>query len=407
MTAVWTLWKKELVDALRDRRTLAMMLLVPLALYPALLMLMGVLLTAGKERLAREELSVAVCGPEAEALLPAADAPAHTQLVAMPRAEAEAKLKAEEKTLWAAVEAAPGTAEALRAGRQAEVTLLYTKRADRSIEARDRLKKVLEEKGAKVVSARLVAANLPPTFAEPLKVDEQDVDFQENMGPLIASRLLPSILVIMLFMGAFYAALDTTAGEKERGTLETLLVAPVRPVEVMLAKYLAVTVIAIVATLVNLGAMAATFRMGLTLGEGIRASMSLSAPQVLTLLLGLVPAACLVSALSLAVASLARTYKEGQSVLTPVLMLGVLPGVAAQMPGIELTAGTALVPLLNVALLVRAVALGSVPWEHVALTILSVGGCCAAAVWMAANAFKSEALRFGGVEGWRDLFRLR
>jgi sodium transport system permease protein len=305
------------------------------------------------------------------------------------------------------VEAEPGAAKALEAGQQAKVTLLYTKRSDRSIEARDRLRKALEAKGAKVLEQRLVASNLPPTFARPVELEERDVDFQQNVGPLIASRMLPSLLVMMLFMGAFYAALDVTAGEKERGTLETLLVAPVRPFEVMLSKYLAVALVAVVTALVNLAAMGVTFGFGIKLDQGLQASVSLTAGQVMMLLFGLVPAACLVSALSLAVASLARTHKEGQSLLTPLLMVGILPGVAAQMPGIELSTGTALVPLLNVALLVRAVVLGPVPWTHVGLTLVSVGLCCVGAIWMAANAFKSEKLRFGGTEGWRDLFRLR
>lgn len=407
MRAIGTLWFKEMIDVLRDRRTLALMLLVPVALYPLLLGLIGLMTVAGHERLANEELAIAVVGEEAQALVGTAP-PAHTHFLPMTREAAEAALRAEgEKAVRAAVVVAPDAAASLAANRQVPVTLLYTKRSDRSIEARDRLRKLLEQKGTRLAEERLARANLPATFAEPLQLTEQDVEFAKNMGPLVASRLLPSILLMMLFMGAFYAALDLTAGEKERGTLETLLVAPVRPLEVMLAKYLAVAIVAVVTSLVNLGAMAMTFRLGLQLGEGMEASVSLTAGQVLTLLLGLVPAACLVSALSLAVASLARTYKEGQGMLTPLLMAGILPGVAAQMPGVELSAGTAMVPLLNVALLVRAVVLGPVPWTHVVLTLISVSACCGAALWMAANAFKSEALRFGGVEGWRELFRLK
>jgi len=121
----------------------------------------------------------------------------------------------------------------------------------------------------------------------------------------------------------------------------------------------------------------------------------------------LIPAAFLVSALSLAVASLARTYKEGQSFLTPLMIAGIVPGVVTQMPGIELSDATAAVPLLNVALVIKASILGSVSPLHLVLTTASVLMCVALAVWLAANAFGSEAIRFGGAAEWRDLFRRR
>jgi ABC-type Na+ efflux pump permease subunit len=208
-------------------------------------------------------------------------------------------------------------------------------------------------------------------------------------------------------MGAIYPALDTTAGEKERGTLETLLVAPVRPLEVMLAKYLTVALVSTLASLMNLAAMGVTFMVGLQLGGPTPIRLELGAGQLATLLACLVPCAFMVSGLCLVVASLARNFKEGQALLTPVMLVATLPGILALMPGIELNAGTALLPLLNVALLVKATILGTASGLHVALTVLSVGACAAVTLALAANAFQSEALRFGGTESWRDLFRVR
>ena len=236
-------------------------------------------------------------------------------------------------------------------------------------------------------------------------VESVDIDFQKDLGPLVASRLLPIILVVMLFMGALYPAIDVTAGEKERGTLETLLVAPVSPLEVMAAKYLTVAVIASLATCANLAAMAATFAFGIQLGEAQTITLHFTAGQILTLLACLLPAAFMVSGVALAIASLARNFKEAQSLLTPVSVLGILPGMLALMPGIELTPLTAAVPLLNVALLVKAVTLGAVHPLEVAITLASIAICSLGALRLAANAFTSEALRFGGTESWRGLFR--
>ena len=405
MSPLRTLLRKELLDALRDRRALFTLLFLPVFLYPGTLLLVGGVMARGKDRLKKEPLVVAVASQDAQALLARGAAPDFTTFARHPRAEAEALLQ--EKAVWAVVDAEEGTVAALDKGEQAKVTLLYTRRTDRSMEARERVERLLEGLGKKALEVRLLDAKLPAQWAEPVLTEARDVDFEKDVGPLVASRVLPVILVVMLFMGALYPAVDATAGEKERGTLETLLVAPVRPLEVMAAKYLTVAALATVSALANLAAMGVTFSLGLTVADGLTATMRLGAGQVVALLACLVPSALLVSGFSLAVASLARTFREGQSLLTPLVLTGTLPGLVALMPGMELGPWTALVPLLNVALLVKAVPLGAAQPLHVALTALSTLAASAVGLWLSANAFRSEALRFGGPGAWRDLFRIR
>jgi sodium transport system permease protein len=133
--------------------------------------------------------------------------------------------------------------------------------------------------------------------------------------------------------------------------------------------------------------------------------MRLSWGQVLSLLACLLPAAILISGLALAVASLAKSVREGQNLLAPLVMVGTVPGILAMMPGVELTAVTALIPLLNLALLVKSVALSSAQPLHVVLTAVSTLLFSTFGLWLSANAFRSEALRFGGAGAIWDLFR--
>ncbi len=128
MGVVRTLLKKELTDSLRDRRTLAMMLLVPLLLYPGMLMLIGGIVAAGKDRLAREELVVAATSEDALRFLQAGPSAPHTTYQRLDRPQAEVALR--EKKLGAIVEALPGSFERVRTGDQAVVTVIYTKRYD-------------------------------------------------------------------------------------------------------------------------------------------------------------------------------------------------------------------------------------------------------------------------------------
>jgi sodium transport system permease protein len=385
------LLRKELLDIVRDKRMLALMLLVPVVIYPALLIVTGTVMAAGKKRLALQELTIAVTTDDAEALLKTRPVPAHTTYQRMPRAEAEAALR--EKTVFALVEAPAGSFDAMQHGRQGTVTLLYTKRQDRSVEARDRVRGVLDELSKSTLVSRLEEAQLPATFAEPLKQNETDLDFERDLGPFVASRLLPVMLLIMLFMGALYPAVDLTAGEKERGTLETLLVAPVDALLVMRAKFVAVTATAVLAALSNLLAMGVTFAIGVDLGAGT-VKVALGFEQVLIMLACLVPAAVLAAGIALAIASRARSFKEGQTLMTPVIFAATVPGVMALMPGVELSALTACVPLLNVALLVKATVLHAVQPLQVVLTFVSVALCALVALKLAANAFQSESLRF-------------
>lgn len=392
MSAWRLLLGKELLDVVRDRRTLLLTVVLPVLLYPGLLLVMSGIIAAGSQRLKNEPLTVAVVGDATQALLSRRDPPAKTTLTPMSRDEAEAQLRAQK--LAAVVQAPGATQRLLDDGGQAVVQVLYTRRFDRSVEALDRLKPVLESLNGETLKVRLEARQLDPGFVQPVKLDAVDLDFQKDLGPLLASRLLPIVLLMMLMIGALYPAVDLTAGEKERGTLETLLVAAVRPLDVMAAKYLTVAIVAVGSALANLAAMGLTFGVGLSLGP-VNTSFRLGAGQVLVMLACLVPAALLFAGISLAVSSMARNFKEGQSLMTPVLLVGLAPALLSQMPGIELTNVTALIPLLNVALLIKASVLGNATALQVLLTMGSVLACAAIALQAAARAFNSEAFRFG------------
>ncbi len=392
---------KELLDVTRDRRTLVLTILLPVLLYPGMLLLMGAIIAAGTQRLKNEPLTVAVVGPSTAALLARKPVPAKTTFE--PRARAEAEVLLRDQKLAAVVEA-PADADArLEAGQQVVVTVLYTKRFDRSVEALDRVRPVLESINSDALKVRLDAKGLEAGFVQPVKGEPVDLDFQKDLGPLIASRLLPIILLTMLILGALYPAVDLTAGEKERGTLETLLVSGARTVDVMAAKYLTVSAVAVVTALANLLAMAATFGFGISLGGPANMSFQLHLEQVLIMLACLVPAALLLAGVSLAVASTARTFKEGQSLMSPVMLACLAPALLSQMPGVELNSLTALVPLLNVALLIKASVLGNATLPQVLLTMGSVLVFALIALKLAATAFNSEVFRFGGTEGWRVL----
>ena len=406
MSALGILLRKELLDLVRDTRTLMFALVVPVLVYPLVLAGIGFGVQAGLQRLKNEPLIIAVCSDEALALLTAEPLPAHTTYERMSLAEAEQKLRDEK--IGAVVSLEKGSRAEIQQGAQATVTILYTKRFDLSKEALERVKPVLEKLNTGFLQLRLAEKGLTADFGVPLLTQARDQDFDKNLGPVIAASFLPFALLVMMAAAAAYPAVDLTAGERERGTIETLLVAPVRPFEVMLAKFITVSAATLASALANLAAMAISFGLGVSFGpDAEQISLSFSALQIGVLLVAFVPTAFAVSAVFLTAVSAAKTSKEGQSIAGILSLLFMLPGMLAQSPGVELTTATALIPGVNVSLLIKAVVLGKIVPLHVALTVGSVLLFSGLALWAAARAFESENLQFGGTAGWLAVFGLK
>jgi ABC-2 type transport system permease protein/sodium transport system permease protein len=224
-------------------------------------------------------------------------------------------------------------------------------------------------------------------------------------GPSVSlTAMIPLILILMTITGAVYPAIDLTAGERERGTLETLMAAPIPRTGLLLAKYFAVLVVAILTATANLAAMTATLSVGgmaaLLLGQ-----------QGLTLLVTakvfglMILFAAFFSAVALALTSFARSFKEAQAYLIPLMLLCLAPGVVSLMPGMRLTPTLAIVPLLNIVLLARDVLGGSAAALPALLAVVSTLLYTLAAIGLAARIFGSDGILYGSQAAWSDLLR--
>ncbi len=226
-----------------------------------------------------------------------------------------------------------------------------------------------------------------------------------EMGPrksTLLPVLVPLVLVLMTMTGAVYPAIDLTAGERERGTLEVLVAAPIPRLSVLFAKYLAVFAVAVLTALVNLGTMAATLQVT-GLGHDLFGSelSFLVLVQVLGLLLLF---AAFFSAVLLAVTSFARSFKEAQAYLIPLVLVSLMPGMLALMPGLDLRGPLAVVPLLNVVLLARDVFEGTASFVVAGVVVTTTLLYALAAIGLAARIFGTEAV-LSEQSSWSDLFR--
>jgi sodium transport system permease protein len=204
------------------------------------------------------------------------------------------------------------------------------------------------------------------------------------------------LLVMMTLLGTFYPAIDLAAGEKERGTLETLLTAPVPPGQIVAGKFLTVTVVGLLSAALNLGSMLLTFQTGLfQLGQAVNIRFSLPFSSVLVIFGTLFPLAVFFGALFLGVAVRSQSFKEAQNALTPVYILVLLPALLPLFPGIEATPVLLAVPVASVSLLFRELMAGTATLFMGSLALLSTLAYASAALVFAAVSFGREEVLFG------------
>jgi ABC-2 type transport system permease protein/sodium transport system permease protein len=242
-----------------------------------------------------------------------------------------------------------------------------------------------------------VAADLPATS------QRHALDF--SGAPVFSlAALIPLILVLMTVTGAVYPAIDLTAGERERGTLEMLIAAPVPRLGLLLAKYVAVLAVALLTALVNLTGMAITSH-STGLNTSLFGGAGLSLPVVINVLLLLGLFAAFFSAVLLAITSCARSFKEAQAYIIPLMLLCLVPGVICLMPTLQFSGPLAVVPLVNIVLLARDLLEGSVVPLYATVAVISTLFYVLAALGLAARVFGTDAILYGSQSTWADVFR--
>jgi sodium transport system permease protein len=281
-----------------------------------------------------------------------------------------------------------------------EARIFFDASDDRSMRAQQLVGRRLDAWGDSLLAVRLRGAGLPTSFAAPLAVADSSVATAEEAGGYALGRFLPLILVMMTLLGAFYPAIDMAAGEKERGTLETLLTAPVPASEIVAGKFAAVALIGLAAAVANLASMLLTFQSGIfRFGTVTQIRFTLPAGAALLVFLALIPLSVLFAATFLGLAVRAQSFKEAQNALTPAQLGATLPLFIVTLPGIDFTPALALVPVVGVAMFFRELMAGAAPLLPSVLAVLATVGYAALALVFAARSFGREEVLFGGGSG--------
>ncbi len=249
-------------------------------------------------------------------------------------------------------------------------------------------------------------ASLPIELEHPAQLTYVEVAREEQVAASVWSKMFPALLVIMALTGAFYPAIDLGAGEKERGTMETLLISPARRVELVLGKFLTIMLFSVATAVLNLMSMGLTGQqMASGIGRGVADSVSLEFPglePLMWMVILLLPLSALFSSLCLALATFARSTKEGQYYLTPLLMVVMGLTMFCLSPAVEMTPLYSVIPVVNVTLLLKGLLLnapGSANLVVYAVPVLiSSFGYSMLSLWWAIELYNSEDVLFREAE---------
>ena len=395
------LFAKELVGALRDRRTLFFTVFFPLLFYPLLFSVMGRFTAAERTRIEETVPTVLVVDSAQDATFLAhlRETDSLRPVFARDREEGLSDLKRKVGSSMLVVEKSAGGA-----GLGLHVTLAYDQTDQGAAFAAGRARAFLEAYLKDVLREKLDLLGLSlDQLSPPLSVDVQDVSTGESVGRMIMSRLLPYFMILAILTGAMGLGAEITAGEKERGTIATLLVSQLSRTEIVLGKFFTILTVSLVSSVLS----AIGLLIGMRFSGGAFAPAGLgSAGAGMTLSLGpaalgwmlvvLVPLAVILSALVLIVGSFARNQKEASAYLMPAYMVIVLVGVVSMTGGLSFTGARFLIPVANALYLLQEIIVGGLKLSHLAYTLAANVLCGALLVWASVRVFKREAVLFRG-----------
>jgi sodium transport system permease protein len=281
----------------------------------------------------------------------------------------------------------------IRAGKPAHLQLIGNSTRSASSSGLDTLQTAIRGFASHVVRARLQQRGLQPSLLVPIKTDLVDISSRQERGGLVLSFILPLFVVIYAITGGMYTAMDVSAGEKERSTLEALLLTPATRLEITLGKLIAVALVAFLTMAVAISSMVITltlFPITSTSG-GVSYTVRLD-PRVIPLIFGLgITMALAFSALELALGILARSFKEAQSYITPLYLVSFLPVVIINsMPGLQPPLALFLVPAVNAVLLFKEALLGQATFAHAVVTMAALLVFATAAMLLTVSMFSRE-----------------
>lgn len=402
MKKIQILIRKEIQDILRDRKTLVMMVVVPVLLYP--LLIIGMTLIMGQIMQSQGDTIYDV-GYDAK----------YEEFVS----EIQILYGAEQDKVDALLQFEAGNREdadvwmdITESGGRYHVRLEYASSEQDSRYAEAALEELLNMYREELLVKNLEKEGLTEDFLYPVSYAAADrVSVSESVGMDIGGSI-GMLLITTILLGSFYPAIDATTGEKERGTLETLLTLPVNNFQMIMSKYITVALFACVTAIISMLSLGGSvlfllFGVADDISMGMDFSLYAILPVIPVILLTLLTVALLITAICMVFCVFAKSFKEANNYMTPVMLVVMFSSMAGMIPTVQLSYTTALIPIMNVSLMVKQILAQQFSLGMAGIVIGVNLGYSVLIVWILSKIYDSEDILFSdGFRGFR-LFQKR
>ncbi|HLK57559.1 MAG TPA: ABC transporter permease [Chthonomonadaceae bacterium] len=383
---------KEIREIFRDKRTIRSVIIGPLVITPLMFAGIGLIVSTQTEKEKTKELTIGIVGgAQAPSLLAALQQVPNLKVEPVSPSDAEGRIR--ERKLNA-VAILPPDYEHLNADyKPAPIQIMLDEGEANSQAAAGRLQDAFTKLGEQIVLRRLQAHNLSADVAHPFTLQEKPIQSGGNSASFFLAMILPYTLVVSAFSGCVFTALDQVAGEKERGTLETLLVSPASRRDIVLGKFAAVLTTCILSSVLSIVGLVITFSLrGNVFALASQGGLHLSPVAVGVTLMVILPLSVLFAGLLLTVSTYARNQREAQTYVAPLLLMVLMPAMVSMFIGTDVGRPIALVPVLGATIIIKQALSGSYDPAFILLAFGASIVYAAVALTYAIRLFQKESV---------------
>lgn len=405
-----TLYKKEIMDVIRDKKTILTMVVLPVILYPVLFLVimqvMTMISTSQQERtyyIAYDQ----VAEKEQKALNDWITGEEDNLEYIIKEVESDnPKEDLEKENIDAYITTAVTESQVV-------YEIHYLSAVTNSATVSDMLEEEIDSYARKMAEENAAARGLDVKkvlYPVASKLTDQSSN-ESSIGSILGS-IIPFLMITSILMGSMYPAIDATAGEKERGTLETLLTLPIGNMELIMSKFLSVATIAVISVFINvlsMGGIAAYLYATISaLSQGAGAfRLGSFIPAILISVVCIIAFALFMSAVVMCVCAFAKSFKEANNYVTPLTLIVVLTGYIGFIPNVELSTTTAIIPVANICLLMKNLLVFKYDFTLILMVLLSNVIYAFISVWFLGRIYNSESILFGESASGIKLFERR
>lgn len=393
LSKIMTIYKKEMLDIFRDKRTVITSIVLPIILYPIIMIGYTSIISRQEVKLEEKGVKIAIedhiLSQSTQLVLDSLQVIDNLSIVEKSDNYQE---MFDQKKINAIIKIFSSEKE--NGFERFVVKIIYDASDDESKLAFDKIVSKLDSIELDLIRIRLQKMEISENVLEVIDVEKENLASKQKMFGFIISKMLPYFLIMMLISGGSIVSSDLVAGEKERGTLETLLVSGAKRIELVVGKYLTIISVSFITLFLNLFSIYLSFKHTLGQANVEMANFSMPLHNFVLVFIIMLPLLTLFSAILLSISTYSRNMKESGTYLTPIMMVSMMMALVSSLPGLKMNMGMALIPVVNFALMFKDIMMGDFSLLYFFVTIGWTLVLDVVAIYVSIRLFKDESILF-------------